>query len=178
MGTGTTVELEVTGAVFNVLPNETLARVQHRNLERVGGVTYDAREQAFAEALQRTLMPGTALPLAEAARVQPLRIGGSGGASTDMGDVSWVVPTVQLSAATWVPGVPAHSWQAVSTGGGSIGAKGMMVAAKVIALTTQELFGDRATLAAARAELERARGAGWRYRTALGTRSPALDYRR
>ncbi|MCU0647748.1 MAG: amidohydrolase [Gemmatimonadaceae bacterium] len=178
MGTGTTVELEVTGAVYNVLANETLARVQQRNLERVGGVTYTAAERAFAEQLQRSLMPGTALPLEEAAKVHPLREGGSGGASTDMGDVSWVVPTVQLSAATWVPGVAAHSWQAVSTGGGSIGAKGMMVAAKTIALTTAELFGDRATLQAARAELERRRGAGWRYATALGTRAPALDYRK
>jgi aminobenzoyl-glutamate utilization protein B len=178
LGTGTSVELEVTGAVYNVLPNETLAQVQQKNLERVGGVTYDAREREFAEQLQRSLMPGTAVPLSEAARIQPLRMGGSGGASTDMGDVSWVVPTVQLSAATWVPGVAAHSWQAVATGGMSIGAKGMMVAAKTIALTVTDLLVDRATLAKAKAELLERRGPEWRYATALGTRAPALDYRR
>jgi aminobenzoyl-glutamate utilization protein B len=178
LGTGTTVDLEVTGAVYNVLPNETLARVQQRQLDRVGGVMYDAREVAFATELQKSLMPGTAVPLAEAAKIQPLRIGGSGGASTDMGDVSWAVPTVQLSAATWVPGVPAHSWQAVATGGMSIGAKGMMVAAKTIALTTAELFQSPATLLAAKAELEQRRGAGWKHATALGTRAPALDYRK
>jgi aminobenzoyl-glutamate utilization protein B len=178
MGTGTTVDLEVTGAVYNVLANETLAKVQQRNLERVGGVTYDARETAFAEQLQKSLMPGTAVPIIEASKVQPLRMGGSGGASTDMGDVSWAVPTVQLSAATWVPGVPAHSWQAVSTGGMSIGAKGMMVAAKTIALTTAELFQSPAVLSAAKVELDQLPGVGWKHATALGTRAPALDYRK
>ena len=62
-----------------------------------------------------------------------------------MGDVSWAVPTVQLSTATWVPGTPAHSWQAVAAGGTSIGMKGMMVAAKTMTLTAIDLFTDPRT---------------------------------
>jgi aminobenzoyl-glutamate utilization protein B len=94
-----------------------------------------------------------------------------------MGDVSWVVPTVQLTAATWVPGTPAHSWQAVAAGGTSIGVKGMMVAARTMALTALALLAEPAHLATARAEFERKRGA-YVWKTALGDRKPALDYRK
>jgi aminobenzoyl-glutamate utilization protein B len=177
LGTGTRYELEVTGAVYNILPNETLARVQQRALERVGGVTYTAEERAWAEKLKTALVESQ-VPLRVAAEVPPMAIGGVMPASTDVGDVSWRVPTVQLSAATWVPGTPAHSWQAVAAGGMSIGAKGMMVAAKTMALTAADLFGEPQTIAAARAELERRRGAGFRYTTRLADRKPALDYRK
>jgi aminobenzoyl-glutamate utilization protein B len=99
-------------------------------------------------------------------------------ASTDMGDVSWRVPTVQLSAATWVPGTPAHSWQAVAAGGTSIGAKGMLVAAKTMALTAMDLFTDPSHIQKARAEFDQRRGAGFVYSTRIGTRKPPLDYRK
>jgi aminobenzoyl-glutamate utilization protein B len=92
--------------------------------------------------------------------------------------VSWVVPTVQLSTATWVPGTAAHSWQAVAAGGMSIGAKGMMVAAKVMALTGADLFTTPATIDAAKVELARRRGPNFVYTTALGTQKPQLDYRK
>jgi aminobenzoyl-glutamate utilization protein B len=84
---------------------------------------------------------------------------------------------VQLTAATWVPGTPAHSWQAVAAGGTSIGAKGMMVAAKTMALTVMDLFVDAGHLTAARVEFEE-RTAGHVYRSRLGDRKPALDYRK
>ena len=60
--------------------------------------------------------------------------------STDVGDVSWTVPTVGLRTATWVPGTPAHSWQATAADGMSIGYKGMNVASQTLALTGRELF--------------------------------------
>jgi aminobenzoyl-glutamate utilization protein B len=110
--------------------------------------------------------------------VQPLRIGYAGTASSDVGDVSWVVPTVQMTAATWVPGTAAHSWQAVAAGGMSIGAKGMLVAAKTVALTAAELFVNPGTVAAAKAELVAKRGADFRYETVLGNQKPQLDYRK
>jgi aminobenzoyl-glutamate utilization protein B len=94
-----------------------------------------------------------------------------------MGDLSWVVPTVQLSAATWVPGTPAHSWQATAAGGMSIGANGMMVAAKTMALTAIELFAVPANLANAKAEFEKRLG-GFTYVSRVGDRKPPLDYRR
>lgn len=177
LGTGTTVDVEVIGAVWNVLPNETLSRVQMKNLQRVGGVTYTPEELAFAERLQTTLS-GPVPPPTQAATVIPWEGIGVTSASSDMGDVSWTVPTVQLSAATWVPGTPAHSWQAVAAGGTSIGAKGMMVAAKTISLTVLDLFTDPSIITAARREFDQRRGPDFRYTTRLAGRKPALDYRK
>ena len=84
-------------------------------------------------------------PIGSQRDVQPSKYS-VGVASTDMGDISWNVPTVQIRAATFVPGVPAHSWQAVACTGMSIGFKGMMVAAKTLALTTQELYQQPGTI--------------------------------
>jgi aminobenzoyl-glutamate utilization protein B len=177
LGTGTTYELQLVGSVYSLLPNETLAKVQQRALEKVGGYAYTAEERAFAERLQKS-DAFTAVPLETTAKVKPLAIGAAGAASTDVGDVSWVVPTVQLSAATWVPGTAAHSWQAVAAGGTTIGYRGMMVAAKTIALTGADLFNSPTTIAAAKAELDAKRGAAFKYETALGAQPPQLDYRK
>jgi aminobenzoyl-glutamate utilization protein B len=177
MGTGTTYDLQLVGSVYSLMPNETLAKVQQRALEKVGGFSYTPEERTFAERLQKS-DAFTAVPLEMAAKVKPLAIGAPGTGSTDVGDVSWVVPTVQLSAATWVPGTAAHSWQAVAAGGTTIGYKGMMVAAKTIALTGADLFSAPATVEAAKAELVSKRGSGFRYETALGTQAPQLNYRK
>ena len=177
MGTGTTVDFEITGAVYPTLLNETLAKVMYENLKRVGGVKYTPEEMAFAKELQKSL-GSQALPLETAWNVAPWQFGGASTGSTDVADVSWNVPTVQIGASTWVPGTAAHSWQAVAASGMSIGAKGMMVAAKTIALTTADLFTSPTTLAAAKAELEQRRGKDFVYRTRLGDRKPALDYRK
>ena len=175
MGTGTTVEHEVMGAVYNVLPNEYLAGIQHKNLQKVGGITYTAEEKAFAEKLRSTLQPPLP-PLGSEAQVQEPRTE-IGNNSTDTGDVSWKVPTVPLTAATWVPGTPAHSWQAVAAGGTPIGVKGMLVAAKTMALTAIDLFSDASHIQKAKAELEQRR-AGHVYRSRIGNRKPPLDYRK
>ena len=177
MGTGTTVEHETIGAVYNILPNEVLARVQQRNLERVGGVKYTAEDRAFAEQL-RTTLEAPVPPIDDAARVMPFVGGQVDAASTDMGDVSWAVPTVSMSAATWVPGTAAHSWQAVAASGTPIGAKGMMVAAKTMSLTAMDLFTDPALITKARAEFDQRRGPDFVYKTRLDREKPALDYRK
>ncbi len=177
LGTGTTFDLQLVGSVYALQPNETLARVQQRALERVGGFTYTPEERAFAERLQNSTA-FTPVSLDNTSRIKPLVLDQAESGSTDVGDVSWVVPTVQLSTATWVPGTAAHSWQAVAAGGMSIGAKGMMVAAKVMALTGADLFSSPATIDAAKAELVRRRGANFAYTTALGTQKPQLDYRK
>ena len=114
LGTGTTMELELTGAVWNVLPNSYLVGIMQKNLQSVGGFEYTPAERQFAEILRKSL-DGDLPPIDSANQVftpEP----GIGGASTDLGDVSWRIPTVQLTAATWVPGTPAHSWQAVAAG--------------------------------------------------------------
>lgn len=175
LGTGTTMDFELVNSVYNVLPNDALADVMQGALDRVGGYAYTPEEKSFAEQI-RTSLTGKLPPPDEAERVSPPEQGVSPG-STDMGDLSWVVPTVQLSAATWVPGTPAHSWQAVAAGGMSIGSKGMMVAAKTMALTAIELFSNPAHLPKARAEFEKRLG-GFVYKSRVGDRKPPLDYRR
>ena len=176
LGTGTTMELELTGAVWNVLPNSYLVGIMQKNLQSVGGFEYTPAERQFAEVLRKSL-EGDLPPIDSANQVftpEP----GIGGASTDLGDVSWRVPTVQLTSATWVPGTPAHSWQAVAAGGTSIGLKGMLVAAKSMALTAIDLFSDPAHVQQARAELAKRRGPNFTYATRLADRKPALDYRK
>jgi aminobenzoyl-glutamate utilization protein B len=176
LGTGTTMELEITGSVWNVLPNEYLVKLMQKNLQQVGGYEYTPQEHAFATALRESL-DGT-LPPVEQANTVLTPEPGIGSASTDVGDVSWRIPTVQLTAATWVPGTPAHSWQAVAAGGTSIGVKGMMVAAKSMALTAIDLFTDPTHVQKARAEFDQKRGPNFKYTTRLADRKPALDYRK
>ncbi|WP_394651981.1 amidohydrolase [uncultured Sphingomonas sp.] len=176
LATETSVTNEITGGVYSMLANETLAKVMDRNLNAVGGVAYTLQETAWATELQKSLE--VKRPLDTAGRVLPLSRGGDGGGSTDVSDISWVSPTIGLSTATWVPGTPAHSWQAVAASGMSIGAKGGVVAAKTLALTAAELFRSPDTLAAAKAELLKARGADFKYEAMLGNRKPALDYRK
>lgn len=178
LGTGTTVDWEIIHGNYELLPNEALGRAMQANFETVGGVDYDATETAFAQEIGRTFPTGRPLAFDLAANVQPFNPDAATmSGSTDVGDVSWAVPTVGLRAATWVPGTSAHSWQAVASGGMSIGHKGMHVAAKTLALTAADLFTQPELLAAARAEWQRRRGEGFRYVPLLGDRAPPLDYR-
>jgi aminobenzoyl-glutamate utilization protein B len=176
LGTGTRYELEVIGGVYEILPNDNLASVMNSNLTTVGGYTLNPTELAFAKQIQQT--PGM-LPtdLASTSSVVAGRPDPSGGGSTDVGDVSWVVPTIGLGTATWVPGTTAHSWQAVAAGGMSIGKKGMMVAAKTIAAPAMDLFKNPALIDAAKAEWTKRKGAEFKYKALLGDRKPALNYR-
>jgi aminobenzoyl-glutamate utilization protein B len=138
-------------------------------------VHYTPAEQAFAEKLHATL-PQPARALGTQAEIQPyvprLEYG-----STDVGDVSWVVPTAGPQIATWVPGTPAHSWQAVAAGGMSIGFKGMQLAAQAMARTAVALYRDPRLVQEARKEFESRRGPNFEYRPLIGDRSPPLDYR-
>lgn len=177
LGTGTTVDWEVLGGVYDLLPNEVLGRLMHANLAQVGGITYDAAEKDFADKIGRTLF-GRPLAHELANLVQPFNPNEPPQTgSTDVGDVSWNVPTMGIGTATWVPGTPAHSWQAVAVGGTTIGLKGMNVAAKVLALTVVDLLSQPETIKAAWAEFEKRRGPGFKYEPLLGDRAPALNYR-
>jgi aminobenzoyl-glutamate utilization protein B len=174
LGTGTTMDVEIVNAVYNVLPNDRLADVMQDALDRTGGFSYDPGETEFALELQKSLE--APVPLSTTATVLPPETGVSSG-STDVGDVSWVVPTVQMSAATWVPGTAAHSWQAVAAGGMSIGTKGMMVAAKTMTLTAISLYRNPGYLTEARVEFDK-RLNGFVYKPKIGDRAPPLDYRK
>ena len=177
LGTDTKVEWEITGGVYDLLPNETLAKVMDNNLRAVGGYTYTPDEKVFAEKIQTTFTsPAPALTSTNA--ISEFKIlDGSGFGSTDVGDVSWVVPTAGLSTATWVPGTAAHSWQAVAAGGTSTGNKGMMMAAKTMALSIIDVFSNPATIDAAWKELKKRTGENFKYESLIGDRPPALNYR-
>lgn len=176
MGTQTRMEYEVIHGLYNVKPNETLSKVMNKNLNLIGGYEYNDEEKAFAEKLQETLIASS--NLANTNVVMPYRVEEDGtGGSTDVGDVSWVVPTAGMRAATWVPGTSGHSWQAVAAGGTSIGTKGMIVAAKTMALTAIDLYKDPSIIEAAKEELLRRRGADFKYTPLIGDREPPLDYR-
>jgi aminobenzoyl-glutamate utilization protein B len=99
-----------------------------------------------------------------------------GSGSTDVGDVSYNVPTVGFSTATWVPGTPAHSWQAIACGGTDIGVKGMIVAAKTLTNMGIELLNNPGLIAAAKKEFAIKKG-DYKYVPLLGDRKPALNYR-
>jgi aminobenzoyl-glutamate utilization protein B len=175
LGTGTTVEHETINAVYSMLPSDALARLLDKNLKRVGSVRYTESERAFADAIRSTLGPA-APPLDNAARIEPLEMKAATG-STDVADVSWTVPTGGLYTATWVPGTAAHSWQAVAASGSSIGVKGMIVAAKTLALTSIDLFTNSQLLADAKTEHRKRVGPDFVYRALVGDRQPPLDYR-
>lgn len=175
MGTGTKTDYEIIGGTHDLLINRTLARVAQTNLEHVGGVQYTAEEIAFGKKIQETL---TSPPdITRAATIVPFEAERKEGiASTDVGDVSYAVPTVGVRIATWVPGTPAHSWQAVACGGMSIGLKGMIVAARTMALTAIDLYTHPQILVEAKKEYASAVG-DYKYEALLGDREPALDYR-
>ena len=175
LGTGTELEVEVMHGNHSLLPNETLAAAMHANLTRVGGVQYSAVEQKYAKEITSTLNLDDDMTGTEKI-IQPMKMS-SGMGSTDVGDVSWLVPTTGLRTATWVPGTAAHSWQAIAAGGTSIGGKGMMVAAKTLALTALQLFQDPELVKAAREEMLERRGPDFVYKALLGDREPPLDYR-
>jgi aminobenzoyl-glutamate utilization protein B len=177
LGTGTTMDYELIGGDYSVLPNDVLGRVMDTNLRRVGAPTWTATELAFAEKLRKNL-PGRNLPPVESAsEIRAYRLNGQKYSSTDSGDVSWVTPLATLNTATWVPGTAAHSWQAVAAGGTTIGLKAMVVAAKTLALTGAQLFADPALVAAAKTEFDKSRGPDFVYKPLIGEREPPLNYR-
>ena len=176
-GTGTDMEYEIVNGVYGLLPNVVLAQAMHANLERVGGVDYTIEERRFAEVIRRSL-PADAPSIASASAVMPFVVADvTRSSSTDVGDVSWNVPTTGLNTATWVPGTAAHSWQAVAAGGTGIGTKGMIVAGRTLAMTAVDLFLRPALVAQARAEFEERLDAAAPYDALVGDRDPPLNYR-
>lgn len=176
LGTGTSVTHEIIHGTYSLLPNDALAAVVRKSLQSVGGVHYDEHDLAFAQAMLPTLKGATVRLGSQSTIVEEDANGVMG--STDVGDVSWTVPTMGFQSATWVPGTSSHSWQAVAAGGMAIGMKGMENAAKVLALTATQLYRDPKVVRAARAEFEKRRGADFEYVPFVGDRDPPLDYRK
>lgn len=177
--TGTTVDVTDVGSDANIIANDALASVAQKNLEEVGGYTMDASQKDFALKLQKTLGTESVPDFAVTQVVEPLRPLdlNAPAASTDVGDVSWTVPTIGFTTATFVPGVAAHTWQAAASAGMSIGQDGMVIASRALALTAADLFANPAFVQAAKADFVR-KLAGKTYQSPIPVgQKPLLDYR-
>jgi aminobenzoyl-glutamate utilization protein B len=174
-GTETSMTYEVMHGNYSLLPNDVIQKKMHANLQMYGGISYTEAENNYAKTIYKTFIkPSNEIGSQE--NVQPYKTSHSYG-STDVGDVSWLVPTAGVRTATWVPGTAAHSWQAVSAGGTSIGIKGAELAAKTIASTAIDIYKNESLIVAAKAELQRRVGKDFEYKALLGDRLPPLDYR-
>ena len=164
--TETRVDSRVFTGVSNLIGNRPMEEAMQAELDRLGPVPFDDNDRAFAREIQKTLTAddiavsfrrcGMPLPddgLALCDFVVPLDLKGDGGeGSTDVGDVSWAVPTVQARVATCAVGTPFHTWQTVAQGKAPAAHKGMVYAAKVMAATARRAIEDTALLARAKAE--------------------------
>jgi aminobenzoyl-glutamate utilization protein B len=163
--TETSVETKVISAVSNLLGNQPLEKALHANLTRLGPPPFDDADRAFAAKIQETLTEEdiesayrrAGLPMRDGvalcdtvipidAKTAPMM------GSTDVGDVSWVVPTVQARGATYAIGTPGHSWQLTAQGKMPAAHKGMVHVAKAMAGTALDVLNDPALLAAAKAD--------------------------
>ncbi len=164
--TGTKVDIETLSAVSNLLANTPLEDAMRETMERLGTPEWDDADRAFAREIQGTLSqadilnayrrvgvkPNADMPLHDSlvpldAKPSPM-IG-----STDVGDVSWVVPTVQAHAATYAIGTPGHSWQLTAQGKSPAAHKGMVHVAKIMAATAVAAIEQPGLIARAKADL-------------------------
>ncbi len=169
--TGTTVEIEFDGACAELLPNRVLEERLHAIVTEIGGVPFDEADQEYGRRMAVTLPDGAAAAVRRKigmaadderslfdgipALVDPAHRFQMTG-STDVGDVSWIVPTVQIMGGNAAVGTPAHSWQLVAQGKSTVAHKGMIHAAKAIGATALDLFTDPELLDAARREFDAA----------------------
>jgi aminobenzoyl-glutamate utilization protein B len=178
--TGTTLDTQIVSSDANIIGNDALAPVAQRNLEEVGGYTMTPEQREFSLKLQKTLGTETVPSLDLTSIIQPLRPvdPNAPSASTDVGDVSWAVPTIGFSAAAFVPGVAAHTWQAAASTGMSIGQDGMIIASKALALTAVDLLTNPQLVQAAKADFAK-QLTGKTYLSAIpANQKPPLDYRK
>ena len=167
--TETSVAMRQIDGTASILPNETLERVMYENMQQVPVPEYTAAEREFAEALHATYpaaVPGLLSNFNRQvwAYANKMTDGGKRAindfimpyvpyfayapGSTDVGDVSWLTPTAQITTATWTSASPGHSWQNVSIGRTSIAHKGVLQAAKIIAGSAADLMEQPELLAA------------------------------
>tara|TARA_B100000586_G_scaffold70432_1_gene49244 strand:- start:5321 stop:6715 length:1395 start_codon:yes stop_codon:yes gene_type:complete len=175
MGTETEVSYEVMHGNYPLMPNDTLQRIMHKKLSDRGGITYSSVENDFANEIYKTFL-NPSEKIGDQKNILPYE-STHGYGSTDVGDISWLVPTGGTRIATWVPGTSAHSWQAVASGGTTIGLKGTKLAVQVLTETAREIYLNPDIVKQAEAELLTNVGEDFNYVPLLGDRNPPLDYR-
>lgn len=149
--TGTTMEMEPFGAAWPTLGNKAIAEAVQKNIDLVGMPNWTEDENKFAKELQKSMgqkeigLPTKALPLAP---------GCQNSSSNDIGDITWVVPTGTVRFPSVVPGIQPHHWSAGITPTMSIGHKGSVAGAKVIAASILDLLSSADLRAAAKKQFE------------------------
>ena len=143
--------------IYEVLVNRKGGEIMQKNLELLGPITYTEEELVFAKKIQEmTGKPQVGID----SQIKPLEETKEdpGGGSTDVGDVSWNVPNINLSVVTAPKDTPWHSWAVVACGGMSIGHKGMIYAAKAMSMTMLDLFENPKQIDAVKAEFVERKG--------------------
>ena len=175
--TGTKVSIRFDKACSNYIPNDTLNHVLSEKLKHFGLPTYDEDELAYAQKMAQTITPEEVnAAIVEAEKLSNYQITEQFytsdspffneiipyvknrevmQGSTDVGDVSWIVPTAQVFTTCFVAGTPLHTWQLVSQGKGSIAHKGLLYASKVLAAGAVEIFENPSLIEQAKQELKK-----------------------
>lgn len=161
MMTDTELTIRFFGGCSNVIPNEPLARALYRNMTKLGAPQFDDADREFALKMTSLFPPGQKEGALSMLKERGLDISSQNlctfvlpfvtdrtamAGSTDVGDVSWVCPTAQFSTACNVLGSAGHSWQVTAASGMGIGHKGMLLATRILALTTLDIMNDPALL--------------------------------
>ncbi|GAA0724735.1 M20 family metallopeptidase [Aquimarina litoralis] len=150
-------KISLISGIYEVLVNREGGKLMQQNLELLGPITYTDEEIAFGKKIQEVTkkeqvgMDSAINPLEET-KEHP------GGGSTDVGDVSWNVPNINLGVTTAPKDTPWHSWAVVACGGMSIGHKGMLYASKAMAMTMTDLYEDPKALEKVKAEYKERKG--------------------
>ena len=154
---GTTYTVELISGMHEQIVNRSGAAALKKNMDIIGPITYTDAETAFAKKIQEATgkpqvgIDGSIMPFADTKEDPP-------GGSTDVGDVSWIVPEISLGTTTAPKGTPWHSWAVVACGGMSIGHKGLVFSSKALAMTMVDAFEDAALRAAVKKEFIERKG--------------------
>lgn len=147
--TGTTYEYKFLTGGYNCLTLQSMADLVVKNMREIGSPTYTEDELNFAKEIQKTVSPDSVVESLKSSNredwrdlrgvvvdrsiPEPWGRGDVSGGSTDVADVSWQAPTIEFSTATWVLGIPGHSWQIVALGKSGVAHKSLIFAAKTMA---------------------------------------------
>lgn len=172
MGTGTTFDYELVSGNYERLPNDEMAALVGRSLQKVGGISLDEREMAFAREVASVSGANASLIDRLSVIVPPADEGYEAYVSSDVGNVTWAVPTGSFRYSCFTPGGVGHSWQQVASCGTTIGTKGAIGAAKVLYYSAVELITDARLLSRVREEFLSRRGPDFTFQPMMGNRRP------
>lgn len=167
-------EITLISGIHEILVNRTGGAAMQKNLELLGAIDYTEYEQNFARQIQEATDSEV---VGIECKIEPLKETAEhpSGGSTDVGDVSFVVPTIRLAATTAPKGTPWHSWAVVACGGMSIGHKGMSYAAKALSMTMVDLFENPQLIEEVKAEFKDRKG-DYVYKGMIPPGPPPLDF--